>query len=229
MSTQEQQALVANPSPVRSRARREPLPLLARRLRELRREKGLSLRELGRRIEASASYVSQIENAVISPSVPALYQLAEALDVPPSAFFEEAPDIRAHPTSAGPTQLAPSAPTDGVGPVVRRGSHPKIEIAGGAIWYCLTPVPEDGLDFIESVYPPGASSGRQYSRHVGREYWFIVEGELVFELGFSRYELRAGDSMVYDSHQPHRITNKGAVPARVIVTVLRGGLPADAR
>src|SRR5580692_1546961 len=53
---------------------------LGPRLRAAREERGLSVRELARRIGCSASLISQIERGVSVPSVGVLYSLATELD-----------------------------------------------------------------------------------------------------------------------------------------------------
>ena len=54
---------------------------LGKRLREERTERGISLRELARRLEVSPSLVSQIETGKIQPSVRTLYAMVSELGV----------------------------------------------------------------------------------------------------------------------------------------------------
>jgi uncharacterized cupin superfamily protein len=58
------------------------------------------------------------------------------------------------------------------------------------------------------------------SHHEGREFGLMLEGELVVELGFDAYTLRPGDSIIFDSTTPHRLTNRGAQPMRALWVVL---------
>jgi uncharacterized cupin superfamily protein len=57
------------------------------------------------------------------------------------------------------------------------------------------------------------------SHHEGREFGLILEGELVVELGFEAYPLRSGDSIVFDSTTPHRLTNRSLQPMRALWVV----------
>ena len=57
------------------------------RLRELRESRRISMRELARRSELSANALSMIERNLTSPSVSTLTKLANALEVPITAFF----------------------------------------------------------------------------------------------------------------------------------------------
>ena len=60
---------------------------VGQRLRELREERDISMRELARRSNLSANALSMIERGLTSPSVSTLYKLSEALEVPITAFF----------------------------------------------------------------------------------------------------------------------------------------------
>jgi transcriptional regulator with XRE-family HTH domain len=57
------------------------------RIRKLREEKGLSLRELESRIKISYSHLSRIENNKKKPNLDLLELLAEFYDVPLHEFF----------------------------------------------------------------------------------------------------------------------------------------------
>src|SRR5262249_56460574 len=57
----------------------EPGAELGPRLRRVREERGLSVRELGRRISCSPSLISQIERGLSAPSVGILYAIATEL------------------------------------------------------------------------------------------------------------------------------------------------------
>jgi mannose-6-phosphate isomerase-like protein (cupin superfamily) len=63
-------------------------------------------------------------------------------------------------------------------------------------------------------------SGASMSHHEGREFGFILEGELVIELGFESYTLKARDSIILESTIPHRLINKGSQPMRAVWVVL---------
>lgn len=64
---------------------------VGRRLRELRNGQGLSIRSLAEMSGLNFNTLSLIENGKTSPSVSTLQQLALALQVPISSFFETEP------------------------------------------------------------------------------------------------------------------------------------------
>lgn len=172
------------------------------RLRELRVSRGLGVRELARQVGVTPSMLSQAERGMVNPSVGTLFRLAEALGTTTDSFFRE-------------EEAAPPA-----GPVVRYEERASIDLAGGINWQRLTPTDEHDFEFMETVYPPGAVSAPEMMRHPGRDYGVLLEGQLEVTVGFTRYLLRAGDSIAFDASLPHRLANPGPALARTIWVVL---------
>ena len=56
--------------------------MVGKKIREIRKEKGLSMRELARLSTVSSSTMSDIENERINPSIATLDKIAQALNVP---------------------------------------------------------------------------------------------------------------------------------------------------
>jgi transcriptional regulator with XRE-family HTH domain/quercetin dioxygenase-like cupin family protein len=213
---------------------------IGEKLRTVRQERKMSLRELADKAEISASMLSQIETGKVFPSVRSLYGIATALNVSVDYFFPE--QNNNHSSSEGlPANAAREmtasemrdAKVRGVteavrefphtipsSPIVHADSRPTIELMGGVTWSRLTARPEEEAEFLEINYAPGAMSGASMSHHEGREFGLILEGELVIELGFESYTLRAGDSIILESTTPHRLINKSAQPMRAVWVVL---------
>ena len=219
---------------------------LGEKLRTARMSKNLSLRELAAKAEVSASLLSQIENGKANPSVRSLHSIADALSRPIDYFFPNnedgdtdeaaspvgevsdltASEVRAAQEVAASTQSLDQkteVPGPEVGPPVTRGdARTTIDLEGGVTWARLTPDQEDGIEFLQICYDVGACSGKRMSHHTGREFGLVLEGELQLDLGFERYILRAGDSVVFDSTTPHRLTNIGQEPMQAIWVVING-------
>ena len=62
---------------------------MARNLKRLRREKGMSQEELADRADINRNYVGMIERSENAATVDMLEKLAEALDAKPIEFFHE--------------------------------------------------------------------------------------------------------------------------------------------
>lgn len=213
---------------------------IGEKLRTARLRQSMSLRELAEKAEVSASLLSQIENGKANPSVRSIYSIAAALSLPTNYFFPQGEKEDETPVEAPEiSQMTPSIvralQTEGLiedgdlfqnhpqrskGPVVCRNGRAVIELMGGVTWERLTPGPEENVEFMEICYEVGASSGAKMSRHSGREFGLILEGELTVELGFESYVLHTGDSITLDSTIPHRMLNTGAAPVRAVWVVL---------
>ncbi|HEX9924756.1 MAG TPA: cupin domain-containing protein [Anaerolineae bacterium] len=215
---------------------------IGEKLRSARLGQNLSLRDLAQRAEVSASLISQIENGKANPSVRSLHSIADALSLPIDYFFpDKEPDKEEVNTAAASLpdlfeKLTPSELRAGQaaaligastfsfadedrkskGPVLRADARPTIELECGVTWSRLTPAPEATAEYMFICYQVGATSGARMSHHTGREFGFILEGELLLELGFEQYHLKPGDSVIFDSATPHRLTNTGQVPMRAM-------------
>jgi transcriptional regulator with XRE-family HTH domain len=213
---------------------------LGAKIRDVRRSQKMSLRELAMKADVSPSLISQIESGKANPSVATLYSITAALSLPIQTLFsdtvpkeehsskaeEHTEDVNSDTFSSREQALQKRVTTipfeenhaqpRSVEPVVHPETRATIELMGGVTWSRLTPDRQDGIEFMEVHYDVGGSSGSVLQHHMGREFGLILEGVLQIELGFERYILHAGDSIIFDSLTPHRFTNIGQVPLRAI-------------
>jgi transcriptional regulator with XRE-family HTH domain len=197
---------------------------LGDRLRRERSARGLSLRELARRLEVSPSLVSQIETGKIQPSVRTLYAMVSELGVSLDDIFGTDPGpgearIGRHGAAA---DLRQAEPSEGEGHVQRAGSRRVIDLEAGVSWERLTTQNEAGVEFLYTVYPPGGESSPADAlvRHTGREFGIVLKGRLGLTVGFDDYTLDPGDSASFDSTIPHRLHNEGTETVEAIWFVL---------
>ena len=131
------------------------------RLRELRQERGMSIRGVAHASGLSTNAISMIERAKTSPSVSTLYKIAEALEVPITAFFRIEPERK---------------------PVVlcRASERSKVAFDLG-LWEGLGGKFLTGLvePFMLSS-DPGASSGSYSMLHSGHEFVLCQAGQLEY-------------------------------------------------
>jgi transcriptional regulator with XRE-family HTH domain len=190
------------------------------RLRQERARRGMSLRELARRVGVSPSLVSQIELDRVNPSVSTLYALVTELGMTMGDVFGDN------------AQPAPRVVRD------RPGSHglvtdpetrPVINLASGVQWERLTPDSDRDVEFLYVVYPVGAESCAENAlvTHGGREYGYVTSGTLGVRVGFDEYELGPGASIAFNSSSPHRLWAIGNEPVHAVWVVI--GRAADPR
>jgi transcriptional regulator with XRE-family HTH domain len=193
-------------------------------IRAAREARGLSLRELARRIDVSPSFVSQVELGKANPSVGTLYSLAAELgtslgdligeqptatDTGPGPVFGDVPTSEGH----APARVdAPYQPAEG---------RPRVEMSG-VVWERLTADADPYVDFLHVEYAPGSSSCApdELMRHGGREYGHVISGRLEVRVGFETYSLGPGDSVHFESMTPHRLSNPYDEPCRAVWFVL---------
>jgi len=183
------------------------------RIRAARDQSGISVRELARRIDVSASHVSQVERGLASFSVRALYNVVSILGISMDYLFDESNGATLPSTKEEEVvATAHDGPLDDAGIVMRRGARPSMQLQSGPRWERLTAKPEVGAEFIEVIYAPapGAAPPEDFIRHAGREYGVIIRGALSVQVGFGRAEMTAGDSIAFDSSIPHRFWNQTA-------------------
>jgi transcriptional regulator with XRE-family HTH domain len=203
---------------------------LGARLRELRTGAGVSLRALAGRLGISPSAVSQIERGVMRPSVSRLIAYVGAIGVPLSAVFEtglEKPPEGSAPARAGEYAAALDrsgrhrADQNQAGQyqfAIRRSWEvAPIMLGGGVTFRRLSPVPTPGVEFFESVYPPGSMSNAhgELLRHEGYEVGTVTAGELTVDFDTDVVTLAPGDSITFPCSRPHLIANRSAAVAAV--------------
>ena len=196
---------------------------LGGRLREIRTARGMSVRELARRAGCSASLVSQVERGVTTPSAGVVYSLANELGISLDFLFG-AGDVEQRGTAPHPEARPWGRPsgTGGAGIMQRAGERNTIELSTGVRWERLTPTHDSRVDFIEIVYEPGGQSSEngRALRHDGREYLYVLQGELEAVVGFETLRLVQGDSMAFDPATPHHYRNPTDATVRVLSVVV---------
>lgn len=170
------------------------------RLRELRQERGKSMRALARSSGLSTNALSMIERGRTSPSVSTLYKLADALEVPITAFFRSEP-------ARQPVVYCPAS------------GRARVDFQRGQ-WEGL-----GGEAFIGRVEPfllsleAGASSGPFGMIHSGSEFVLLLKGTLEYEIESERYALCEGDTLIFAARLRHRWRNPGKSQANFLVVL----------
>jgi len=158
-------------------------------LRAIRVARGLSINELARQSELSASFLSQVETGQSDLSVGRLVRVAQTLGV-------SAADILNLP--------APSS-----APVVRAEERLRMPIAAkGVEVYLLAPSLDKKRTFSLGIFKRGATIPMQV-RNRGSEYFvYVIDGALTLEyVTGDEVTLNAGDSISLLSDESRSITN----------------------
>ena len=192
---------------------------IGERLRQERQRRGMTVREIARRVGVSPSLISQIETGRANPSVSTLYAIAAELDVSLDELMFN--DRRQ-------AALTATEPPRSVEEVVQpAASRKRIHLASGVEWERLTARSERDVEFLFVTYDVGGASTGEgaYQRHSGHEWGYLLEGRLDVRIGFEDYILAPGDAISFDSTIPHRLANAGDTPVHAIWFVL-GRVPS---
>lgn len=176
---------------------------LADRIRARRKELGLSQGDLAERAGMTASFVSQVERGVTSPSIDSLYKISNALDVPVFHFL-----------------LEPEAKN----PVVRH--HERVCITWPRFrpeltFQLLSPSTAQRLEAFLTVWEPGepASASTSGFGDTTEEFVHILEGQLEIRLGEDTYLLDAGDSICFEGVMLRDMKPTGNATVRFISVI----------
>ncbi len=183
-------------------------PSLGHRLRELRKDKGMTLTELSERTRTPISTLSRIENDRIALSFKRALELAVALQVPVTAFLGpqggDAPGRRAI------TRLD-------------EGLHQTMTQRLEYETLCDELTDKRNLYWKVTVHCRSLEDYGHYSRHPGEEFILVLSGK--FDLHTEHYKparLSKGDSICFDSSSGHAYV---AVSRKPPVLLMSNSLP----
>ena len=177
---------------------------LGRKLRHLRLKSKIGLVDLGKHTGLSASMLSQLENGKMVPTLPTLARIAMVYDVGVDYFFTDRK--RASLFS-----------------VVRAGERMRFPERAdapdpGYFFECLAfSSQQKSLQAYQAEIQPRAEDRVTPHVHDGAEFIHVLSGVLGIQYLEGETLLKEGDSVYFDSSQPHGYRAAGSEPARVIV------------
>lgn len=177
----------------------DPTRMVGLRLRALRAERGLGVRDLAQASDLAFNTISLIERGKISPTIATLHKLATALGVPLAYFVINGPPKQVVYLKAGERSQA-------------YGAHVLLENLG-------TGLPNQTLQLLLLTLQPGADSGPDPIVHLGHEFAFCLEGCVEYRLEDRPYEIGPEDSLLFEAHLPHCWRNGLASPARLLLVL----------
>ncbi len=172
---------------------------LGQKIKQIRMTKGLKVVDVARRTGLTSSTISQVERSKISPTIITLKKIAAALEQPLGEFFGEQEEevVVYHPTRPSP--------------VVHREQRKLLSPGKGVTYHLLSPDMSGPIEFIYNIYEPGAGTGSGQYSHPGTECGLILEGQLLVTINDQEHLLKEGDSITFNSSEPHSKVNNGEV------------------
>ncbi len=173
---------------------------VGRRLQELRMAQGLSIRALAGISGLNFNTLRLIESGKTSPNINTLQQIATALQVPITIFFET-PCVCKDVVFQKPGQR--SRTTLPIGELE--------DLGGGLALGEATP--------LLMTVKPHSNSGLEAIVHTGQEFIYCLEGNIVYCVGQDEYHLEPRDSLIFQASIPHRWENRGNHVSHCILVI----------
>lgn len=177
---------------------------LGGKLRTLRMKKKIGLVDLGKHTGLSASMLSQLENGKLIPTLPTLARIAMVFDIGVDYFFEGGKRKRPLSIVRAPDRI-------------RFPSRPDAPVPS-FFFECLAYSSQDkAIQAYLADFPGLGPKEVEAHRHDGSELVHVLEGSLELVYNDLPYRLDAGDSVYFDSGEPHSYRGLTESPAKAVV------------
>jgi transcriptional regulator with XRE-family HTH domain len=178
---------------------------IGEKLRKLRLKKKISLVDLGKHTGLSPSMLSQLENGKLVPTLPTLTRIAMVFDVGLEHFFTDRSKLKLF-------------------AIVRAGERMRFPERAGVpdpayYFECLAfSVQEKAMQAYLATFQPRHQPSQEHY-HEGSEFIFVMEGTLGIHIHGEEHVLKAGDSVYFDSSEPHSYRGLEEAAVAVVVTM----------
>lgn len=173
---------------------------IAENIRQLRQSRNLTQEQLARLSGVPRPTWSNLESGTANPTVQVLAKVAAALQVPVEELIN---------------------PPKAQAKLYRADTIPKKQ-RGGVMIRKLLPDHLQGLELDRMELPPGAHMVGVPHRVGTREYLACESGQVELVVSGEKYELSAGDVVVFRGDQKHSYANRGAKTAIAYSAIVLG-------
>ncbi len=182
--------------------------VVGQRLRMLRQQRGVSLRELAASATVSASALSALENGKGGMSLGALQRVAAQIDLGLNDLLAPPPAANSG-NGAEPEVEVFDMFRDGPAPI-KRGEGVLWQLLGSGDGHALQP-------FALSFLPGGTRTHVDKVGHPGEEFVFTVLGEVEVILGEAVHLVQQGQAMRFPCGRPHAYRNASTTAVAFMV------------
>jgi transcriptional regulator with XRE-family HTH domain len=163
-------------------------------LRNRRKDLKLTLNDVALRSGLSVSFISLAERGKAIPSIVSLSRLAQALEI-------ELSELLSPPTTNN---------------IIHRAADPEFFPIDSPVTYIRLSAGHHNqkMDSFIFVIPPGPIFPRVHRD--GESFYYMLEGELHFEVGSESFVLGRGDNLHFDTRHSYTMQNRGKSPVRVL-------------
>jgi transcriptional regulator with XRE-family HTH domain len=173
-----------------SPVRREPSLNIGGRIKDMRAKLGMSQKDLADKIGLTSSFISQIENNQISPSLNSFLQIANALGASPTLLLQK------------------EKKREEVEWLVRRDAVMKNIYKSDKGYRVYSIVSGEKTSAYTAVISPEAELEKHFLDHKKEELIFVVKGRVTVKVDNREKELKEGDSIILKESMPNLWRNK---------------------
>jgi transcriptional regulator with XRE-family HTH domain len=166
------------------------------RIKEIRKEKNITIQELANRAGVSKGLISQIENNRTIPSLPVLMNIVHSLNLDLTGFFKD---------------ISPANHQEKVFVIRANDYKPlKKEAAKGFNYQRILARNIHGgpVDFVILELKKGARRNKMVTTDAF-EYKYLIKGKIEYLIEDKNYILEEGDSIFFDGRLGHNLSNIG--------------------
>lgn len=178
---------------------------ISNKIKEIRKQKNITVQQLATKADVSKGLISQIENNRTVPSLPVLMKIIQSLNLDMNDFFK---DISAQKNSAAKV-------------IIKKPKDYEVfekETAKGFIYKrILTRNLQSGaVDIVLLELKKGAYRSKMVKTEA-YEYKYIIKGKVEYIINDKVHILQEGDSLFFDGRQGHKPSNIGNGDAIILV------------
>lgn len=169
-------------------------------IRHFRKQKGLSLSQLGLASNVSKSNISKIENGMISPTFEIMERISNGLGIPTANLLSDnVPGVGRQ-----------SFNKSNSGPISVDGHYEFEFLFSNFVGRRMVP-------FVTTVTASGPDDVKQPAKHGGEEFFYVLSGSVIFTgSGGKTTMMEVGDSIYFDSHEEHLVVNQTDIHSKLL-------------
>ena len=178
--------------------KKETSTYIGSKLKDARIRLGINQKELADKINLSPSFVSQVENNQISPSLSSFVLICSALGINPGDFLEDKKrDIASWLIKGDKVLSSPAVMENGI--------------------RLHTVISDEKRSAVVCIFPPNTTFDRQFFYHGSYEYIYVLKGEIFVIVEGQEGRLSSGDSVYLKEKITAQWRNEGGDEAQLLV------------
>ena len=182
----------------------DKIQLIAERIKELREISGISAATMAHEFGVSLDLVLQYESGAVDIPVGFLYKVSHKFGIELTAILTgENPRLHVYCIVRKDKGLN----------VERRKQYKYESLASNFINKKAEP-------FIVRIDPQTESTPMEFNSHPGQEFNYVLEGTMKIIIDTHEIELRAGDSIYFNSTYRHAVQAANQVPVKLLAVVV---------